>query len=262
MFKIDRNAVANDRLDLPYPPIGFSRQTNNGTNVETENHMNDLIATTRETPLTDLVPDAGLVAVISSRICHDLISPIGAIVNGVDLIREIGVGDVSDELGMISQSADRASSLLQFYRVAFGNADPEATPIARATLYDQANRLIATQRVVLDWPGLQGPAIGRAEARLLYQMLLCSKLIVAMRGVIQVSLGTDLTTPIEIELKGSDGGPMNSDLVRYFDSDPSEEIPPRLVEFPLARLSAKALGLDFLVQNRGTDLVLVARPKG
>ena len=98
-----------------------------------------------------------LSATIASRICHDLVSPIGAIVNGVDLIREIGGSDVSDELAMISQSADRASSLLQFYRIAFGAAEAQATPIARSTLFDLANRLVSTPRVVLEWPDIDGP---------------------------------------------------------------------------------------------------------
>ena len=67
-----------------------------------------------------------LSAILVSRICHDLVSPVGAVVNGIDLIRDIGTGNVDAELQMVAQSANRASALLQFYRVAFGATGEDA----------------------------------------------------------------------------------------------------------------------------------------
>lgn len=199
-----------------------------------------------------------LTASIASRICHDLVSPIGAIVNGVDLIREIGGGNVDDELGMISQSAERASGLLQFYRIAFGAADPDAAAIARTTLSDLADRLIATQRVILDWAHLDGPPLSRAEARLLYQMMLCAKLIVAMRGVVQISLAPSQTVPITIKIATGDGAQISADLVKNFHLADGADVPPRLIEFPLSVLSAKEIGLDLDVQTYGSELTMTA----
>jgi len=200
-----------------------------------------------------------LSATIASRICHDLVSPIGAIVNGVDLIREIAGGDVTDELGMISQSADRASSLLQFYRIAFGAADPDATAIARSTLFDLSSRLITTPRVVMEWPNMDGPALSRAEARLLFQMLLCAKMIVAMRGVIQVGSGSDQTGPLSITIQTGDGAPINNDLTEHFDLASAATVPARLVEFPLAGLSAQELGMRLDVDHQGSKLIMAVR---
>lgn len=200
-----------------------------------------------------------LSATIASRICHDLVSPIGAIVNGVDLIREIGGGDVVDELGMISQSADRASSLLQFYRIAFGAADPDATPIARSTLFDLSGRLITTPRVVMEWPSVNGPAFSRAEAKLLFQMLLCAKMIVAMRGVVQVDSGSDQTGPLSVTIQTGEGAPINKELIEHFDLSRAQDVPARLVEFPLAGLSAQNLGMRLDVQANGAMLTLLVR---
>lgn len=206
--------------------------------------------------------DDNLAAVISSRICHDLVSPVGAIVNGVDLIREIGNGNFTDELGMISQSAERASSLLQFYRVAFGAADDEAAEIGRQTLHEQSSRLIVTPRISLEWTELNGPALSRAEARLLYQMLLCAKSLLGMRGTIRVSLGTGAAAPISIELEpsanGSGNAAMNVDLVELFNGDRKAEVPPRLIEFPLARESAEAMGRELLFDVGVSVLTLKA----
>src|SRR5437588_7635535 len=64
-----------------------------------------------------------LAALLCSRVCHDLISPTGAIVNGLEVLE-----DGSDEetktfaLDLIKKSAKTASSRLQFCRLAFGAA--------------------------------------------------------------------------------------------------------------------------------------------
>ncbi|WP_372885806.1 histidine phosphotransferase family protein [Shimia sp.] len=58
-------------------------------------------------------------ALVGSRICHDLISPIGAIGNGLELMRLTGQGD-TPEIALISASAGDASARIRFYRIAFG----------------------------------------------------------------------------------------------------------------------------------------------
>lgn len=60
-----------------------------------------------------------LAALIGSRICHDLISPIGAINNGLELL---GMSDANDgpELDLISESVENASARIRFFRIAYG----------------------------------------------------------------------------------------------------------------------------------------------
>ncbi len=64
-----------------------------------------------------------LTALVASRICHDLISPVGAISNGVELMGLTGSG--GEELNLISDSAQNASARVRFFRVAFGLAAHE-----------------------------------------------------------------------------------------------------------------------------------------
>ena len=61
-------------------------------------------------------------ALIGSRICHDLISPIGAVNNGLELLSMTGVSP-SPELALIGDSVDSASARIRFFRVAFGAAE-------------------------------------------------------------------------------------------------------------------------------------------
>lgn len=66
-----------------------------------------------------------LAALIGSRICHDLISPIGAINNGLELL---GMSDAREgpELELISESVGNASARIRFFRIAYGAASDQA----------------------------------------------------------------------------------------------------------------------------------------
>lgn len=65
-----------------------------------------------------------IATLVGSRICHDLISPVGAIHNGIELIAMGGPVD-TPELSLISESVGNASARIKFFRIAFGMASPE-----------------------------------------------------------------------------------------------------------------------------------------
>ena len=56
--------------------------------------------------------DFDLAGLVSARICHDLASPLGAVVNGAELIAELPPGEAGDELKLVAQSTGRAAALL------------------------------------------------------------------------------------------------------------------------------------------------------
>ncbi len=62
-----------------------------------------------------------LAALVGSRICHDLISPIGAIGNGVELLA-LTDGDTGAEMELISESVENASARIRYLRIAYGAA--------------------------------------------------------------------------------------------------------------------------------------------
>ena len=78
-------------------------------------------------PRAEGEPD--LVALLGSRLCHDLVSPIGAISNGLELLELSGAG--SDEMALIRGSVDAALARISFFRMAFGKAGAEAVVSAR-----------------------------------------------------------------------------------------------------------------------------------
>lgn len=68
--------------------------------------------------------------ILLSRLFHDLISPVSATVNGVELLVEFGTGDggefQQDALRLVETSAAQSSARLSFFRVAFGGAGSTA----------------------------------------------------------------------------------------------------------------------------------------
>lgn len=69
-----------------------------------------------------------IAALIGSRICHDLISPIGAINNGLELLEMSGTTH-GPELGLISDSVNNASARIRFFRLAFGAASEQEVAV-------------------------------------------------------------------------------------------------------------------------------------
>lgn len=62
-----------------------------------------------------------LSALIGSRICHDLISPLGAIGNGLELLQMSGASE-SPEMTLIADSVTSANARIRFFRIAYGDA--------------------------------------------------------------------------------------------------------------------------------------------
>src|SRR5208283_1084413 len=71
-----------------------------------------------------------LAALLSSRVCHDVISPVGAIINGLEVLEDEKDAEMRGHaLDLIKSSASEASSRLQFCRLAFGAAGSKGAAI-------------------------------------------------------------------------------------------------------------------------------------
>ena len=123
-----------------------------------------------------------LAALISSRICHDLISPIGAINNGLELL---GMSDRRDgpELDLISQSVENASARIRFFRIAYGAASDNGMGRAEvaAILRDvtREGRLTVVYAPTEDQP--------RWAVRMAYLAIQCLEASMPYGGRIEVS---------------------------------------------------------------------------
>ena len=84
-----------------------------------------------------------LIELLNARLCHDLISPVSAVSNGMELIAELGGDPDGEALALVAVSGKEAARKLQFFRLAFGSARlPSGTDAGLAEARD----------ALLDWP--------------------------------------------------------------------------------------------------------------
>jgi len=124
-----------------------------------------------------------LAALIASRICHDLISPIGAIGNGVELLTMDG-GAQRPEMALISESVANANARIRFFRISFGAASGDQR-IARAEVMSVLTDLTRSGRVSYAWNSVAD--LPRREVRLTFLLLQCLETALAYGGKVTVT---------------------------------------------------------------------------
>jgi histidine phosphotransferase ChpT len=123
-------------------------------------------------------------ALIASRICHDLISPIGAIGNGVELLTMEPGGTARPELALISASVANANARIRLFRIAFGAATGDQR-IARNEVLSILTDLGHAGRITFAWTS-QGD-LARREVRLVFLLLLCLETALPYGGRVEVT---------------------------------------------------------------------------
>jgi len=120
---------------------------------------------------------------IGSRICHDIISPVGAIANGMELVALTGAAD-TPELALINSSVSGATARIKFYRIALGMSSseqklgaPELSRILKA--YYAGSRLTCNWAVTDDSP--------RDEVQMALLALLCLSSALPTGGALHVA---------------------------------------------------------------------------
>lgn len=126
---------------------------------------------------------ADLAALLCSRICHDLISPVGAINNGIELYDEGGADE--DALQLIRMSAANASSRLQFARIAFGAAGSAGSEIDSGDAEVVAKNFMANEKANLDWQAAR-LLLPKNEVKLLLNLVLIANASIPRGGEICV----------------------------------------------------------------------------
>jgi histidine phosphotransferase ChpT len=144
-----------------------------------------------------------LAALLCSRVCHDLISPVGAIVNGLEVME-----DNSDEetktfaLDLIKKSAQTASAKLQFCRIAFGAAGSAGAQIDTGDAEKVARGMIEDNKTKIGW-NLPRVLLPKNRVKLLLNMLLIAGHAIPRGGSLTVdSVGEGDTMGFRVAASG------------------------------------------------------------
>ncbi|MFP7570496.1 histidine phosphotransferase family protein [Marivita sp. S2033] len=203
-------------------------------------------------------PDApSLAALIGSRICHDLINPIGAISNGLELVAMGTPDPAGPEMSLIQQSCDNATARIRFFRIAFGSAgDTRDMPAAEAekTLIDH----YTGTRIVPRWQASQ--PLARNLVQLGFLQVLCLEAAVPQGGIISVTVAENAL----IATATGDTVVIDDALWARLDNKPPaspEPLRPAHVQFALlAQLCADAGIAPVLTREDQTARLSLALP--
>lgn len=122
-----------------------------------------------------------LAALLCSRVCHDVISPVGAIVNALEVLEEDDPSMRDFALELIKKSARNASARLQFARLAFGAAGSAGAMIDLGDAGNVANGFLNDEKLSLDWEAPRA-LLPKNQVKLLLNLLLIATQAVPRGG--------------------------------------------------------------------------------
>lgn len=182
--------------------------------------------------------DADFAGLLCARLCHDLVSPVGAIGNGLELLGAAG-GAAPEDYALLNDSATAARATLAFMRLAFGAVAPDAPEIGGQELGRIVGAYFADRRQKIVWPEGDAP-LGRGAAKLLCLMLLAATTATPRGGSLAVAPPGDAPLALGVSAEGPRAGfaPEAAALL----ADPSRDpMSPREAHLTLlARTAARA----------------------
>ncbi|NOC44701.1 histidine phosphotransferase family protein [Ruegeria sp. HKCCD7559] len=192
--------------------------------------------------------NVNLAELIGSRICHDLISPIGAITNGLELLDMVGAVQ-GPEMELISGSVGSAGARIRFFRVAFGSAGEQ--PLGRAEVAELLKDIERTGRVRVNW--FMTEPIPRNQIKLAFLALMCCESAMPMGGEVEIeNQGANWTVTGTADKLNVDNTLWKHVATGRFPN----KITPAQVQFALLPETANAMGRRVSVETAATRLVL------
>jgi histidine phosphotransferase ChpT len=199
--------------------------------------------------------DLDLAALLCSRVCHDIISPVGAIANGLELMDDPDVdADMkATALDMVRNSAKTATAKLKFCRIAFGASGSAGAQIDMGEAGEMAKAFVGEEKIKLDW---QAPRENRpkAEVKLILNMMMLAMAGIPRGGVVTVTVdGRNFA----VKAKGERAKLPQAMADVLTGAVAAETLDARMVQPYYAKLLAQSAGLSLGIAMDGEDVVAV-----
>lgn len=189
-----------------------------------------------------------LAELIGSRICHDLISPIGAITNGLELLEMVGAVQ-GPEMELISGSVGSAGARIRFFRVAFGSASDQ--PLGRAEVSELLKDVERAGRVRVNWNETR--PVPRNQVKLAFLALMCCESAMPFGGEVTINQSGENWT-----VTGSaDKLNVETDLWKNLPKGRfANKVTPAQVQFALLPETATSIGRRVSAETTSTRVVI------
>ncbi|MEQ8825030.1 MAG: histidine phosphotransferase family protein [Filomicrobium sp.] len=208
----------------------------------------------------DNITDLELAALISSKICHDVIGPVGAIYNGLEILSEDDDAEAqSYALDVIRNVTEQASARLQFARFAFGAAGSAGAQIDLTMAESISRGYLGSGKHKLVWNGPPGH-MAKDYVKLLLNLLSASVTALPRGGDLTVTIDGDMEKPsFEIRCSGTGARPPQylTDIVA--GTSDGELNAMNIQAYYTWRLAAQT-SMPIGILKDGDDIILTAKP--
>ncbi len=205
------------------------------------------------------VPDTlELAALLCSRVCHDLISPVGAIVNGLEVLDDDPKPEDREfALDLIRKSAKTASARLQFCRLAFGAAGSSGVQIDLGDAQTMARGHLEDSKTTIAW-NLPRLLLPKNKVKLLLNMLVIAQQTIPRGGVLTVdAVGEGDAMGFRVAASGLNAR-MPQNIADLLSSGHASAIDAHAVQPYYTRLLAQSCGLRVVLAPEGEAVVVTA----
>jgi histidine phosphotransferase ChpT len=201
-----------------------------------------------------------LAALLCSRVCHDLISPAGAIVNGLEVLEESKDEETKTfALDLIRKSARTASARLQFCRIAFGAAGSAGAQIDLGDAETVARGQIEDEKVKLAW-NLPRALLPKNRVKLLLNMLLVATQSIPRGGVLAVDgSGEGANMTFKITARGLNARIPQAIPTLLAGCPEGGSVDAHAIQPFYAGLLARNCGLNLSIEAEGDAIAVAAR---
>ena len=189
--------------------------------------------------------DMRVLELLASRLCHDIVGPVGAVNNGMEMLEDDEFGMADDAVALCSKSARQAANALQFYRMAYGQAGSRVGPDF-SDIRDMAAAHLEHSKSNLDWSDTAAPE-GAPDgfAKLLLNMIALAEESLPRGGQITVRTLIDGNSlAAVVAANGTDCRLRPESEEALADGADIGELTPRSVQGYFTRQVAKRLGGD------------------
>lgn len=189
-----------------------------------------------------------LASLLCSRLCHDLVSPVGAVTNGLEVLADETDAEMrASAMRLITESADRAARKLQFARLAYGAGGGAAAVIEMGEAGRITAAMLQDMKVALDWRcGL--PAAGRMPAKLLINAAFLAAECLPRGGAVMASLRVEgASARLEVQAEGPMLKPMDGLAGIVSGEVPLAGLPPRAAQAYYTGLIGRCMGKNIAI---------------
>jgi len=200
-----------------------------------------------------------LAALLCSRVCHDLISPVGAIVNGLEVLDDNPKPEDREfALDLIRKSAKTASARLQFCRLAFGAAGSSGAQIDLGDAQTMARGHLEDGKTTIAW-NLPRLLLPKNRVKLLLNMLIIAQQTIPRGGTLTVdALGEGDAIGFRVTASGLNAR-LPQNIAAQLSGSHAPAVDAHAVQPYYTRLLAQACGLDVALAPDGEAVAITAR---